>query len=79
MNDTANTLLAISVVFLAIAGIAFLVISIVDKSCGAWPLAASLACIVYQISLTLFATDANEKTAPYGSSYGAVYILFYRP
>ena len=52
MNDTANTLLAISVVFLAIAEIAFLVISIVDKSCGAWP-------------------D--------GSSYGAVYILFYRP
>ena len=46
MNDKANTLLAISVVFLAIAGIAFLVISIVDKSCGAWPLAASLACMV---------------------------------
>ena len=46
MNDTANTLLAISVVFLAIAGIAFLVISIVDKSCCAWPLAASLACMV---------------------------------
>ena len=46
MNDTANTLLAISVVFLAIAGIAFLVISIVDKSFGPWPLAASLACMV---------------------------------
>ncbi len=46
MKGTTNTLLAVSVVLLAIAGIAFLVISIVDKSYGTWPLAASLACVV---------------------------------
>ena len=46
MKDTPSTLLAVSTVLLTIAGIAFLVISIADKSYGTWPLAASLACLV---------------------------------